>query len=73
VAVALGDGSRIEASRTDCRGDPEAALTAEEMVAKARTLMRHGGANDAERLIDGILDLADGGAAVDFTDLFRAA
>lgn len=73
VAVELADGTRLEAARPECRGDPEAALTAEEMAAKARTLMRHGGVNDADRLIDGILGLAHGGAAVDVAGMFLAA
>jgi 2-methylcitrate dehydratase PrpD len=73
VSVELADGTRLKSSRPDCRGDPEAALTPDEMVAKARDLMRHGGLNDAGRVIDGVLGLAAGGKAVDLTDLFRAA
>jgi 2-methylcitrate dehydratase PrpD len=70
VAVELADGSRVEAARPECRGDPEAALTPEEMVAKSRDLMRHGGLNDPARIIDGVLGLARGGRPVDLGDLF---
>jgi 2-methylcitrate dehydratase PrpD len=70
VTATLDDGTRIEASKPQCKGDPEAALSAEEMVAKARGLMRHGGVNDPERVIDGVLALAGGGPAPDLTPLF---
>ncbi len=70
VAVELADGSRVEAARPECRGDPAAALTAEEMIAKSRDLMRFGGLNDPGRLIDGVLGLAEGGKPVALGDLF---
>lgn len=73
VAVTLADGRRLEADRPQCRGDPEAALTADEMVAKARGLLRHGGVNDPERVIDGVLGLAQGGKAPDLTPMFAGA
>ena len=66
----MADGSRVEAARPECRGDPEAALTAEEMIAKSRDLMRYGGLNDPARLIDGVLGLAEGGKPVELGDLF---
>ena len=70
VTVELTDGTRIAADRPQCRGDPEAALSADEMIAKARGLMRHGGVNDPEGLIDGVLGLAEGGRVPDLTSLF---
>jgi 2-methylcitrate dehydratase PrpD len=69
VAVTLADGSRVEALRPQCKGDPEAALDETEMVAKARMLMRHGGVNDAEAVIDGVLAMAEGGAPPDVAAL----
>jgi 2-methylcitrate dehydratase PrpD len=65
VAVTLADGTRLSARRRHCKGDPEAALDAEEMVSKARALLRLGGVDDAETLISGILDMAAGGPLVD--------
>ena len=73
VAVCLADGRRLEADRPQCKGDPEAALSADEMVAKARFLLRHGGVNDPERVIDGVLGLARSGKPPDFTPLFSGA
>ena len=40
------------------------------MVAKARGLLRHGGVNDPDRVIDGVLGLAQGGKAADLTPMF---
>ncbi len=61
IVVQLADGSRVEARRDICRGDPEAALSAEEMTAKARELMNFGGLNDADGVIGRVLDMAGGG------------
>lgn len=63
VTVALADGGRLKATRTQCKGDPEAALSAAEMTAKARDLMAFGGINDSGAVIDGILAMADGAQA----------
>lgn len=63
VSVELADGSRLEARREHCRGDPEAALSADEMTAKARELMNFGGLNDADEVIGRVLDMAGGGPA----------
>jgi 2-methylcitrate dehydratase PrpD len=69
VAVRLKDGTRLEAARPQCKGDPEAALDDGEMVAKARALTRHGGLNDADALIEGVLAMAEGGAVPDVAAL----
>jgi len=61
VAVTLKDGTRLEAARDTCRGDPEAALDAGEMTAKARELMRYGGLNDSDGVIAQVLEMAAGG------------
>jgi 2-methylcitrate dehydratase PrpD len=69
VAVTLKDGARLEAVRPQCKGDPEAALDEAEMVAKSRMLLRHGGLNDPDGLVEGVLAMADGGAAPDMAGL----
>ena len=72
VTVELTDGTRIESVRRQCKGDPEAALSADEMVDKARDLMRYAGVNDAARIIDGVLGLADGGTPFDVNEFLVA-
>ena len=61
VAVTLKDGRRVVAARSNCKGDPEAALGREEMIAKARELLAFGGAPEPDRLIAAVLALADDG------------
>ena len=60
VSVTLGDGSIIEEERHECKGDPEAALTTDEMITKAEMLLVHGGIEraDTKSLMDSILNLA---------------
>jgi 2-methylcitrate dehydratase PrpD len=62
VTVIGKDGSRLSAQRTQARGDPEAPLSREEMIAKARLLLRYGGVHDPDSLIAVLLALADGGS-----------
>ncbi|MHA1598960.1 MAG: MmgE/PrpD family protein [Alphaproteobacteria bacterium] len=64
VDVALKNGQRKQARRAMAKGDPQTALGDDEMRAKAMMLMAFGGlgGNDAGRLIDGILEMANGGA-----------
>lgn len=56
----VGRGS-VTAARTACKGDPEAALSRGEMVAKAHDLLGFAGVGDAGRLVDGVLGMASGG------------
>ncbi len=63
VSVRLAGGDTLKAVRTRCKGDPEAALSAAEMTAKARELMVFGGLNDCAAAIDGILAMAAGADA----------
>jgi 2-methylcitrate dehydratase PrpD len=60
VAVSLRDNRRVTAARTHCKGDPELALSADEMVAKSRDLLRFAGVADAEGIIRAVLAMADG-------------
>jgi 2-methylcitrate dehydratase PrpD len=73
ISVELENGTTIESTKEECKGDPEAALSDEEMVSKARDLMRFGGVNDSDRVIDGILNLSSGGSLPDLEDLFASA
>jgi len=61
VAVTLADGERIEAERSDAKGDPEAPVRERELIDKAMALMDHGGIEEPHHLIDAILRMADDG------------
>ena len=61
VTVNLKDGASVTAARTTCKGDPELALTRDEMIAKARELLTYAAINDVDALVDGVLGMADGG------------
>lgn len=59
VRVETVSGQSLKVSRRDCRGDPELALSAAEMRAKAEGLLAFAGlgADDAGRLCDAVLEL----------------
>ncbi len=59
VVVHIAGGDRLETRREHCKGDPELALDAGEMRAKALGLFEYGGLDpdDAQRLCDQILAL----------------
>jgi 2-methylcitrate dehydratase PrpD len=63
VTASTASAGRFKVSRKDCRGDPELALNAAEMRAKALGLLRHGGLGEsaANRLCDRILSMPSGG------------
>lgn len=65
LEVVMQDGTVLKAQRQQCKGDPEAALTLDEMCAKARMLMSLGGHKDPDRLIDAILNMAHNGPVPD--------
>jgi len=65
LAVTLDDGTRLQAERSHCKGDPEAPLSKAEMKAKAHMLMELGGCSDSARLIDAILSMAYDGPVPD--------
>ncbi|HEY4343236.1 MAG TPA: MmgE/PrpD family protein [Parvibaculum sp.] len=67
VQITLTDGTQLVAMRTNAKGDPEAPLSADEMVAKARMLLAHGHVDEPEQIIEGILGLAHGGALPDLS------
>jgi len=59
VSVTTQDGATLTVDRRVCKGDPDAALSREDMVDKALMLMRHGGlaADAAQQLVAAILAL----------------
>ena len=63
VVVTTTDGRQLEARRAHCKGDPELALSGEELTDKARHLLSYAGLDDgkAETLISATLALADDG------------
>jgi 2-methylcitrate dehydratase PrpD len=65
VTVKLKDGASVTAARTACKGDPELALTREEMIAKARELLTYAAVNDVDAIVEGVLGMAGGGPVPD--------
>lgn len=61
VRVVMKDGARLAEARRHCKGDPEAALGRDAMIAKARELLAFGGVKDADGLIRAVLAMAEGG------------
>lgn len=61
VEVETEQGNILSSAAPECRGDPESPLNDHEMIEKARELIRFGGINDPDRIIDGILNSVDGG------------
>lgn len=58
VYATLASGKVLSASHPDCKGDPEAPLSPAEIVAKARMVMRQGGA-EGDTLIEQMLALPE--------------
>jgi 2-methylcitrate dehydratase PrpD len=60
VTVLLEDGTERRASKTHAKGDPEAPLDRDEMMAKARSLLAFAGlgGGEVETMIHAILALA---------------
>lgn len=67
VRVELKDGRALVAQRDNAKGDPEAPLGHDEMVAKAEMLLAHGGVRNPKGIIDGVLGLARDGALPDLS------
>lgn len=57
VKLTLLDGTELEARRTNAKGDPEAPLSRDEMIAKAHMLLAHGRVRDPERVVEDLLAL----------------
>jgi len=63
VTVLLEDGTERRASKTHAKGDPEAPLDRDEMIAKARSLLAFAGlgGGEVETMIGAVLALAEDG------------
>ena len=72
--LTLADGRKLSAARRDCRGDPELPLSDDEMIEKAQGLLRFGGLNqeNADKVIDSVLDLPNQSETVRLMDAFLA-
>ncbi|MBS0224405.1 MAG: MmgE/PrpD family protein [Proteobacteria bacterium] len=64
VEAVFTDGATVAASRDHARGDPEAPMSAADITAKARDLLRRAGVADPAALIASVLAMADGGPLV---------
>ncbi|ABS64714.1 MmgE/PrpD family protein [Parvibaculum lavamentivorans DS-1] len=62
VRLQLDDGTEYVAERAHAKGDPEAPLSRDDMIAKAEMLFRHGGVTEPRRIVDDILAMAADGA-----------
>jgi 2-methylcitrate dehydratase PrpD len=71
VTVRTSAGEALVAERAACKGDPENALTPQELRAKASMLLEHGGfaKERAQSLIGAVLALPDDGALPDVAQL----
>ena len=65
VTVRLIDGEQISAERMGALGDPGLALSDDQMIAKATTMLSYAGLEDSlsQKLIDGVLKLPAGGSS----------
>jgi len=61
VTLTLKSGEIIAETRTHAKGDPEAALSREEMIDKATMLLNHAQTQEPTRFIDAVLALAEDG------------
>jgi 2-methylcitrate dehydratase PrpD len=68
VSATTAAGKTVSAARADCRGDPEAPLSSDEIVAKAQMVMRRGGIEDAA-LIEKILAMPNAAQLPGFPSL----
>lgn len=62
VTVVTQDGQSHGVERTNAKGDPEAPLSREEMIIKARMLLTHGDVPDPDHFIEAVLAMSHGGA-----------
>ena len=73
LTVQTADGETLVADRQGCKGDPELALSPEELRVKAATLLAHAGMPKAQAraLQDALLALPRGGALPDIAALLH--
>ena len=65
--------TKLESSKPECKGDPESALNDDEMIAKARDLIRFGGINDPAPVIEGVMGMSQGGNSLNVSSLLASA
>ena len=61
IAVKLTDGAQIAVQRDKCKGDPDMAVSRDDLIEKSKMLMEYGGmnTNQAQELINNILALSE--------------
>ena len=55
IKVRHNSGHSIEIQSNDAKGDPELPLSADELIAKAELLLRHGGRTEADKIVGSVL------------------
>ncbi len=71
VLVVLEDGRELMSSKPECKGDPEAMLADEELISKAEELLYFGGLNNPAPVIDGVLEMVEGGESPNFVNILK--
>lgn len=61
VTLTMTNGQTHSVERSNAKGDPEAPLSRDEMIAKAQMLLAHGGVAEADAFIASVLALAGNG------------
>lgn len=67
VTLTMSNGDTHSIERTNAKGDPEAPLSRDEMVAKAEMLLTHGRVPDPHAFIARVLAMAQNGEAPDLS------
>ena len=62
VRIGLEDGAQLSANRAHAKGDPELALDAEALIAKAGRLLSYGDVAEPMRFIESVLAMQEGAA-----------
>jgi 2-methylcitrate dehydratase PrpD len=73
VSVTLADGTKLDSAKPECKGDPSSALNDDEMITKARDLIRFGGINDPAPVIEGVMAMSQGGKSPNVSSLLASA
>jgi len=60
IRITLADGDTLEAKRQLTKGDPELALDADALIAKASRLLSYGGVAEPMRFIESVLAMREG-------------
>ena len=71
VSINLKNGKTLVRDVNDARGDPELPLSREDMIAKSKGLLLHGGHEQPHQVIDDILGLVDDRPMPDFSGILN--